>query len=108
MTRIETFREHFFLHFEWLALFSILVAAALLNPYSTGVDLCFFNFVGIEFCPGEGIGRSMAHVFRGNLTESFEMHPAGIPGVLIISTRVGSLLKERLTTKNSEDGNESI
>lgn len=108
MTRLETFRKHFFLHFEWIALATLLIFAAMLNPYSSGVNLCFFNFIGIDFCPGEGIGRSMAHVFRGNFSESFQLHPAGIPGVFILSIRIGSILNQRLTLTESKDNHENI
>jgi hypothetical protein len=88
----EKFRNTFFLHFEWLALTGLLVAAAAINPYSPGASFCLFDAAGIEYCPGEGLGRSIAHLFRGNFYESVQAHPVGFAAVLIIMIRVGSIL----------------
>jgi hypothetical protein len=88
----ETFRRSFFLHFEWVMLTLLLISAALINPYSGGVSFCLLDMAGFSFCPGTGLGRSIALFYRGNITESFQMHPAGIAAVLIIMGRIGSIL----------------
>jgi hypothetical protein len=88
----ESFTKLFFLHFEWVALMGLLLMAALINLESTGISFCIFDRVGFSFCPGEGIGRSIAFAFRGSFVESVNAHPAGLPAILIIITRVGSIL----------------
>jgi len=92
----ETFRRSFFLHFEWVMLVLILAVAAFINPYSEGISFCLLDLAGFSFCPGTGLGRSIALFFRGNFMESFQMHPAGIAAVLIIMGRIGSILYRNL------------
>lgn len=90
----ESFQHFFFLHFEWLALLSGLIIMASLDPAGDELDLCLFNFMGIDYCPGEGFGRSVALAFRGQFSESFLSHPLGIPGVFILLHRIISILNQ--------------
>lgn len=84
----KSFQDFFFLHFEW----SILVAALLLmgsiDPSDHTFSFCIVDILGISFCPGDGFGRSVALLFRGEFLESFRMHPFGIPGAAIILHRI--------------------
>ncbi|CAN5244625.1 hypothetical protein BH23BAC3_BH23BAC3_01010 [soil metagenome] len=89
----ESFQRFFFLHFEWLVLSSGLVLMAFIDPADNKSTLCLFEFIGINFCPGEGFGRSIALVFRGEILESFQMHPLGLPGITIIAHRIVSIFK---------------
>ncbi|MGM0457973.1 MAG: DUF2752 domain-containing protein [Bacteroidota bacterium] len=59
-----------------------------INPYADLSTLCIFERIGIVFCPGEGFGRSVALLMRGELLASLQMHPLGIPGVGIILHRI--------------------
>lgn len=75
--------------FIWIA---ALIYLAFINPYSTGhINLCAFNLVGIESCPGCGIGRSISSIFHGDILHSFEMHPLGMFALLIIGLRIVSI-----------------
>ncbi|TVQ10543.1 MAG: DUF2752 domain-containing protein [Balneolaceae bacterium] len=56
-----------------------------------GVTLCLFHHIGIAWCPGCGIGRSMAHFLHGDITASLKSHWFGIPAVLIIFYRILTL-----------------
>jgi hypothetical protein len=60
---------------------------------SEGTTLCIFHHIGFTWCPGCGIGRSMAHFMHGNIQASFHAHWFGIPAVLIIGYRILELLK---------------
>lgn len=93
MRRNESFQRHFFLHSEWLMLLGALITMALINPYENGQTLCIFEIAGLDFCPGDGFGRSVALMVRGAWIESFRMHPLGIPGALIITHRIYTILR---------------
>jgi len=96
----ESFQRIFFLHFEWFMLAAGLLLMALIDPEAEGISLCIYNFLGIEFCPGEGFGRSVALFFRGQFIESFHMHPLGIPGIFIILHRIFSVINRNRTLTN--------
>jgi len=89
----ESFQYFFFYHFEWVALTTAILIMAFIDPSAEHKSICPIEFFGIPFCPGEGFGRSVALFFRGSLIESFQMHPAGIPGIFIISHRIYTLIK---------------
>ena len=92
----ESFGNIFFLHFEWIALAGMLVAAATIDPSSASL-FCPIEWAGFEYCPGSGIGRSMSSALRGDFSGSFELHPAGIPAVIIMSGRIGNIFHRNRT-----------
>lgn len=92
----ESFRKIQFLHFEWFILLSGLTAMALLNPYAESASFCIIDRMGFGFCPGTGLGRSIALLFRGEFSASLEMNILGIPALLIISSRVAKIWKRNL------------
>jgi hypothetical protein len=87
----QTFNRHLFLHFEWLVLFGALLFTAIINPAAAGISLCPTEWIGIPFCPGEGLGRSMSLFLRGEFAASFRMHPAGLFAVPVMTARIGSI-----------------
>jgi len=99
MRSAESFHRYFFLHGEWILLAGVLLAMALINPYEHTHTLCLFENLGITFCPGEGFGRSVALLVRGEWLESFQMHPLGIPGATIILHRIYSIFKRNQSIK---------
>ncbi len=82
----------FYLHFEWLALATGLLLMALLTPGNSGTSLCPLDYIGFTFCPGEGLGNSIAYFFRGEVINSFYAHPVGIPAIFIITGRIFHIL----------------
>lgn len=58
--------------------------------------LCPLANLGFGWCPGCGIGRSIAHLIQGDLKESFNEHWFGIPALLIITNRIVVLIKMNL------------
>ena len=67
----------------------------LIDPYNQDHhSLCLFNNLGIEFCPGCGLGRSISLIFHGDLSGSLQMHPLGIPALVVILWRVGRLMRD--------------
>jgi len=99
MNLIPRLKKPFYLHFEWLVLSAAIILMILINPYSAGFSFCFIDIAGFGFCPGEGLGRSVALFFRGELVASFAMHPAGIPGVFIMIYRITQILNRNRKLK---------
>lgn len=56
--------------------------------------LCLFKNIGWDFCPGCGIGRAMAYLYRADLSSSLMSHPFAIPVVLILGHRVFQLIRK--------------
>ena len=63
------------------------------NPDSTHFTICPFANLGIDFCPGCGLGNSISYLFRGDLSASFYTHPLGIFALIIIIVRIITIIK---------------
>lgn len=75
--------------FVWLgglALLGLLGATA-----ETHVTVCPLALAGFEFCPGCGLGRSIALLLNGELSRSFQAHWLGLPATVILIARSLSL-----------------
>jgi hypothetical protein len=86
-----------FLGFEgtiWvLALFYL---AFFVNPGETHLTICPLANIGIDYCPGCGLGNSISYIFNGEIINSFNSHPLGLLAVSIILYRIISIyLKNR-------------
>ncbi len=88
-------------HLELLMWIGALVSLIFVNPYETDhFTFCIFNQMGIDFCPGCGIGRSITMIYHGNFADSFRMHPLGIFALAVILYRIINLLpKHKLNLK---------
>jgi hypothetical protein len=78
---------------EWL----IWTAALLwiyfgIQPDAHQQSLCIFHWLGVNACPGCGLGRSMHAALHGHWGISWQYHWFGLPAVLIIFTRILSLI----------------
>lgn len=85
-------KKAFFLHFEWIALLGMLLLATTLDPTSSAPSYCILKQLGSDFCPGCGLGRSMALASQGSYQASFQMHPLGIVAIPVLMFRVIQLL----------------
>lgn len=86
-------------HFEWVAFSCGLIALALMNPnIDHGSSLCFFDWVGIPFCPGEGLGHSIAYTFRGDIANALQANVVGPFAIVILISRIGYLIQQNLKT----------
>jgi len=84
--------------FIWIV---ALILLAFLNPDSKLVSLCPLKFLGFHYCPGCGLGRSIALLFRGRFAESFAMHPLGFFAISMIGYRIVQLA--RIAIHKNED-----
>ena len=80
--------------FLWL--FALILLAVLPVNTSSHFTICPAANLGIDWCPGCGLGSSISLFFRGDLINSFNTHPLGIPAVIILSGRVITLLKDSI------------
>ena len=67
-----------------------LVLLAVMDPTSTDAhySFCLFKFIGIQFCPGCGLGHSISYLFHGNIKASFAAHPLGLFALATIVFRI--------------------
>lgn len=73
---------------EWACWVSALALLYLSNPHSHHFTLCPLENMGGDWCPGCGLGRSIALLMHGEIRASFGMHWLGIPALLIIVHRI--------------------
>ena len=84
------FRRSHLEAFFWLA---ALIALGTFTPTEEGHStLCLIRRFDLGFCPGCGLGHSIAWLFRGNISESFHAHPMGVPAVIILIGRIINIL----------------
>ncbi len=83
----------------WIA---ALMFLAISNPAVHHYTLCPLDNLGITYCPGCGLGRSIGYLFRLDFVSSFLSHPLGIPAVFLFIYRSVNILfkpnKLELTT----------
>jgi len=84
----------------WVAaLLMLAIAEPELHSQAHHFTICPLANLGISWCPGCGIGRSITQLLHGNFEESFAHHWFGVPALIIISTRVWSLSRQQLKLK---------
>ncbi len=91
---------------EWEALAWIagLIYLALIDPYSDShFTLCPYKNLGINFCPGCGLGKSISLFYHGDFSLSVHTHPLGIIAFTIISIRIVQLIRKKyFSNQNGE------
>lgn len=87
--------------FFWIA---SLIALASFSPGEGGhASLCLISNLDLGFCPGCGLGHSIAWLFRGELHNSFQAHPLGIPAVIILLHRIYIIFKADILLNKTQD-----
>ena len=84
-----------------------LIALALMNPENSGPDLCLLEYFGFVYCPGDGLGHSIAYIFRGNLESAIEANFMGPFAVGMLSMRIiylfNRLIKNTINNKDNKE-----
>jgi len=57
--------------------------------------LCPLKNLGINYCPGCGLGRSISFFLHGDMRASFQAHVLGIPAFFIIVHRIYSIYQHK-------------
>lgn len=78
---------------EALAWTAGLIALGLLDPHASHFSLCPLKNSGFDFCPGCGLGKSIAYLMDGDVGKSFTTHPLGIFAFITLSLRIIRLTK---------------
>jgi hypothetical protein len=87
------FRKYFELIF-WVA---ALIALAMSNPTAAAhLTLCPLKLMGINWCPGCGLGHSIAFLLHGDVRNSFHAHWLGIPALVVICHRIYVLFRQQV------------
>jgi len=76
----------------WVAGFVYL--AFFINPGETHFTICPLAHLGINYCPGCGLGNSISYIFRGEIINSITTHPLGLFAILVLLIRIISLIKK--------------
>jgi hypothetical protein len=63
------------------------------NPEDIHFTVCPLANLGLDICPGCGLGNSISYLFRGDLIGSFNSHPLGLFALIVLLTRIIHLLK---------------
>jgi hypothetical protein len=75
-------------YFEAIVWVTALILLATMDPYSTQPSLCMFHNLGIESCPGCGLGHSVSAAFHGQFGQSFTLHPLGMITIVFLTGRI--------------------
>lgn len=74
-----------------------------INPYEVQkFTLCPFHNLGIEYCPGCGLGRSISFLYHGDFFHSLKTHPLGIAAFILILLRIIQLIKQTIKNFQSQ------
>lgn len=75
---------------------SALLWLAFSDPAGGGghITFCPLKNLGLDFCPGCGLGRAVSYAFHGEWAESVHEHLLGIPAILVLTGRVAALARE--------------
>jgi len=76
---------------------SALVLLYFSNPGTHHHTLCPIGALGFDWCPGCGLGRSIALLLQGDVAASVQMHILGGPVLAVLLYRIYTLGKKELT-----------
>jgi hypothetical protein len=83
-----------------------LLALAAADPAGPGlIDVCGFErlgllrLTGLPFCPGCGLGHSVAFLFEGQLPAALRAHPLGPFALAVLTARIATLIRSALNLK---------
>lgn len=74
-------------------IFGLLFLILIHSPGEAHFTICPLANLGIEFCPGCGLGNSISYLFIGDFVSSFKTHPLGIFALIIITIRIINIIK---------------
>ena len=71
-----------------------LVALACTDPRAEGLlSLCVLKGLGLSFCPGCGLGHSIAFLLEGQWTAAVQAHPLGPVALPVLVGRIAHLVR---------------
>ena len=76
--------------------FSLIYLAFYNLPFNPHFTICPLSNIGFDHCPGGGLGNSISLIFNGHLAGSVKTHILGIPALLIIISRIFTIIRFNL------------
>ena len=76
-----------------------------MNPSIDTPSFCFFKLIGLNGCPGCGIGQSIHYALHFKFTQAMDEHILGIPAALIILYKIFEPLNPLKQTENGPTTN---
>lgn len=67
--------------------------ASIHSPGETHFTICPLANIGIDFCPGCGLGNSISYLFKGDFISSFNAHPLGVFALIVLTLRIINIIK---------------
>ncbi len=65
-----------------------LIVLFFMNSSSSGDSVCTFRFIGIDSCPGCGLGHAIHDALHFNFIRSWQHHVLGIPVIIAILIQI--------------------
>ena len=75
----------------WIS--GLIILAFIKADSSTHFTICPFKNLGIDFCPGCGLGKSIHYLMNLRIQESLNAHPLGIFSFAVLVRRIYELVK---------------
>ncbi len=91
--------EKKYFSFELFFWITALIYLAMIHPADAHFSFCLFKHLGISWCPGCGIGHSIAFLLHGDIVKSVETHWLGTFALLMIVYRILQLILFKTTNK---------
>jgi len=97
--KVYVLLRHFdFEGYVWIA---AIIFLGCINPSGEShFSFCLFKNLGISFCPGCGLGRSISFLLHGDVVRSFHAHPLGIVALPVLLHRIGALARHSYVMNN--------
>lgn len=88
-----------FRHIELIFWLSALVWLLFVDVNNQHFTFCPISNLGLDFCPGCGLGKSISLIMTGEIQRSFESHPLGLFALIIILNRIFVLIFNKFRLK---------
>lgn len=87
---------------EALIWISGLIVLAFINAdNSSHFTVCPFKNIGIDFCPGCGLGKSIHYLLYLKIEQSLSAHPLGIFAFAVLVRRIFELIKDSFNNQKT-------
>lgn len=95
VTKVHYIKRWIIQHLELVIWVAALCLLFFMDTAAAQPSLCMFRLIGIDSCPGCGLGHAIHHAMHLNFAQSFHEHLFGIPALLIILFRIKQLLFQK-------------
>lgn len=79
----------------WIS--GIIILALIKTENSSHFTICPFKNIGIDFCPGCGLGKSIHYLLHLQIEQSLNAHPLGIFAFAVLIRRIYDLIRNSLS-----------